>query len=80
MELKEKLNKKTITELYELKNIVESISNKYAEQLTDYALISGQSDIDSLEKKETYKKRMKYKKLSLEIEDLLINKIDELLC
>lgn len=80
MELQEKLSKKSINELYELKNIVDSISNKYAEQLTDYALLTGQSAIDSLEKQESYQKRMKYKSLSLGIEELLIKKIDELLC
>ncbi len=79
MELQEKLNKKSVHELYELKCIVESISNKYAEQLTDYALLTGQSSIDSIEKQETYQKRMKYKDLSLKIEEILINKIENLL-
>lgn len=76
-DLNEKLNKKSLTELLELKNAVESIVSKYANQLTDYALMCGASSVIDGSKKEIYEKRMKYHNLALNIENEIIKRIDE---
>lgn len=82
MILEDKLKKKSIESLYELKNIMNSLANDYAEKLTDYALISGDNNLQNLssEQQFNYSQRKKYKDGANRINNMIIERVDKLLC
>ena len=78
----ERLKKMTIHEIYELKNVIDTVSNFYAENLTDYALINGNHQLENLSSREEkmYQERRKYQNASSILMEVLKEKLDEFIC
>lgn len=73
------LDKLSLTELMELKNASDLISEEYAKELTDYAVMNNDSYFKKLSvtDKIKYEKRLKSKELSNKIKQKIEKRIEE---